>query len=196
MADTKKFGTGEGMPTPMSKDPELAKRQAVEERSTGSLFPIFANPKNQQPIPKPTPTPVSTQPVRDVPKTGTPAPSAQDLSKILSGLNRPVIPPRPRIPPPRPPTPVPPRPATPVDPIPQPRPVPSKPSVMGFPDPVPPVKRAVARAMPTNNPAPMNSVPMNSAPMNPAMMKKGGAVKASKRADGIAQRGKTKGRMI
>lgn len=33
-------------------------------------------------------------------------------------------------------------------------------------------------------------------PMNPAMMKKGGAVKASKRADGIAQRGKTKGRMV
>lgn len=33
-------------------------------------------------------------------------------------------------------------------------------------------------------------------PMDPSMMKKGGAVKASKRGDGIAQRGKTKGRMV
>jgi hypothetical protein len=32
--------------------------------------------------------------------------------------------------------------------------------------------------------------------MNASPFKKGGAVKASKRGDGIAQRGKTKGRMI
>jgi len=65
------------------------------------------------------------------------------------------------------------------------------------PNPVPPSKPPVApdQITPLRPPvAPPNPVPPNRS--NPTMKKGGKVASASRRADGIAQRGKTKGRMI
>ena len=153
MKKTKKFGMGGDMPAPTTQD--LSKMlRAYEEAGAGKPAqpnatmpnpmagvkkPYTASPAQQEqdmrnavkqaeanvdksmsPTPKPG-KPASTQPVRDVPKTGSPR------FVLPPTLSRPVIPPRPRIPPPRPTTPVPPRPATPVDPIPPRPPTPETP---------------------------------------------------------------------
>jgi hypothetical protein len=129
-------------------------KNAMKERLTGSLFPVFANPKNQQPTNKITPRVTEPAP------TARPTPTPRRTTPV---------PPRPPTPTPRPmptPTPVPPRPPTPP------------------PEPQPKQDVGIGKFMQDQINKP------------PAMMKKGGAVKASKRADGIAQRGKTKGRMV
>ncbi len=84
-------------------------------------------------------------------------------------------------------TPVPPRPPTPT-----PRPMPApKPA----PKPAPTPRPMPAPTAPTNNVG-IGKFEQDQFNKLPAMMKKGGAVKASKRADGCAVRGKTKGRMV
>lgn len=232
MKKTKKFGMGGDMPAPTTQD--LSKMlRAYEEAGAGKPAqpnatmpnpmagvkkPYPASPvqqeqdmrnavkqaeanvdKSMSPTPKPG-KPVSTQPVRDVPKTGLPR------FVLPPTLSRPVIPPRPRIPPPRPTTPVPPRPATPVDPIPPRRiirdPVPPLPVSPRPPTPTPETPRPpTPTPPPTPVPQPKQDVGIGKFMQDQvnkprAMLKTGGAVKASKRGDGIAQRGKTKGRMV
>ena len=92
----------------------------------------------------------------------------------------------------------------------EPRPLPPTapgPNVMGFPDPVSPIKGAMIKGTMPTNPTPgvrgamggqtgaVGPRPVGSPIPTSMPMKKGGSVSASKRADGIAQRGKTKGKM-
>jgi hypothetical protein len=53
--------------------------------------------------------------------------------------------------------------------------------------------KSMVAGRPSPTPMRPSSSPMRPSPMRP--MKKGGSVSASKRGDGIAQRGKTKGKM-